>query len=75
MTTKSELLKAIRERCLDCSCYQPGEVAHCPAKNCSLWPFRVGRDPNPARGRLAKNLASVGSNLTDKGGPKREASS
>lgn len=59
MTTKSDLLKAIRARCLDCSCYQPSEVAHCPARDCALWPYRAGRDPNPARGRLVENLASV----------------
>jgi hypothetical protein len=65
MTTKSDLLKAIRARCLDCSCYQPGEVAQCPAKGCALWPYRAGRDPSPARGRLAENLASVGAVLAN----------
>ncbi len=56
MTKKSDLLKAIRARCLDCSCYQPSEVTLCTAKGCALWPFRTGRDPNPARAHAAKNL-------------------
>jgi hypothetical protein len=38
-------LKAIRAKCLDCSCYQVGEVRFCEAVNCPLWPFRAGRHP------------------------------
>ena len=35
-------LKAIREKCLDCCCYQPKEVKLCPITKCSLWEFRFG---------------------------------
>jgi hypothetical protein len=59
MTTKANLLKTIRAKCLDCSCYQPSEVAHCPCTACDLWPFRFGRDPTPARMLASKNLAPV----------------
>jgi hypothetical protein len=38
-------LKAIRAKCLDCSCYQPSEVRRCEAVKCPLWPFRAGRHP------------------------------
>ena len=38
-------LKAIRRKCLDCSCYQPSEVRLCEAIGCPLWPFRAGRHP------------------------------
>jgi hypothetical protein len=38
-------LRAIRAKCLDCSCYQPGEVRLCEAVKCALWPFRAGRHP------------------------------
>ena len=38
-------LKAIREKCRDCSCYQIGEVRLCEAVNCPLWPFRAGKHP------------------------------
>lgn len=38
-------LRAIREKCLDCSCQQPTEVKECPVKACALWPFRMGKNP------------------------------
>jgi hypothetical protein len=51
MTTKSEILQAIRQKCLDCSCFQPSEVRECPVTTCDLWPYRLGRDPNPSQTR------------------------
>ena len=51
MTTKAALLQAVRAKCLDCSCYQPSEVRLCPATRCALWPFRLGKDPNPSTTR------------------------
>lgn len=37
---------AIRAKCLDCCCGQPGEVRLCPAKQCPLWKYRLKyRDP------------------------------
>jgi hypothetical protein len=38
-------LRAIRAKCLDCSCYQVSEVRLCEAVKCPLWPFRAGRRP------------------------------
>ena len=49
MTTKAALLKSIRAKCLDCSCYQPSEVQKCTVQTCALWPFRFGKDPAPSR--------------------------
>lgn len=40
-------LKAIRKKCLDCSCFSPKEVRECPCTDCSLYSFRFGH--NPAR--------------------------
>jgi len=51
MTTKAAVLQAIRQKCLDCSCYQPVEVRECPVHTCGLWTFRLGTDPNPSPGR------------------------
>ena len=51
MTTKAEVLRAIRQKCLDCSCHHPSEVRDCRLTACSLWPFRFGPDPEPSRGR------------------------
>jgi hypothetical protein len=39
------LLDVIREKCLDCCCYQPGEIDRCTAVACSLWPYRFGTNP------------------------------
>jgi hypothetical protein len=39
------LLDVIREKCLDCCCYQPSEVDQCTAIACSLWPYRFGTNP------------------------------
>ncbi len=41
-------LKAIRAKCLDCCCEQPSEVRLCPCKDCPLYPFRFGKNPNRA---------------------------
>jgi len=40
-------LRAIRRKCLDCSCFQAKEVNLCPIPECSLFSYRFGH--NPAR--------------------------
>ena len=50
--TKNEIptpIKAIRAKCLDCCCDQREEVKLCPAKDCPLWPFRMGKNPNRSK--------------------------
>ena len=42
-------LRAIREKCLDCSCQQPMEVKECTVKTCALHPFRMGKNPYRAK--------------------------
>lgn len=37
--------KAIRAKCLDCSCGHPSEVRDCRVKNCPLYPHRFGKRP------------------------------
>ena len=49
MTTKTEILKVIRAKCMDCSGEIRAEVEFCPVQACELWPFRFGKDPNPAK--------------------------
>ena len=47
-TTKTKKLtptKAIREKCLECSCWSFEEVKECPAKDCALFPYRFGKRP------------------------------
>ena len=38
-------MKAIREKCMNCCCWQYVDIAECDIKNCSLWPYRFGRRP------------------------------
>ena len=42
-------LRAIREKCLDCSCQQPIEVKECTVATCALYPFRLGVNPYRAK--------------------------
>ena len=44
-TTKAEMLRVVRRKCMDCTCDQMKEVELCPMKDCPLWPFRMGKDP------------------------------
>ena len=39
-------VKAIRHRCLDCSVYSPKEVRNCKHLDCSIYPYRLGKNPN-----------------------------
>lgn len=38
-------LKAIKAKCMDCTCQQYNEVKLCTAENCPLFPFRLGKNP------------------------------
>jgi hypothetical protein len=52
------LLRAIREKCLDCSHTAP-EVRRCTAVDCALWPYRLGTNPFRAERSEAQKLASL----------------
>jgi len=39
------LLRAIRRKCLDCSGGSHAEVADCKVHQCTLFPFRYGKNP------------------------------
>ena len=43
--TKTELLRKIRAKCLDCCCDSPKEVTLCAVKDCVLYDVRLGKDP------------------------------
>lgn len=45
MEYKTNPVKAIREKCLECSNGQPSEVKYCPVEKCPLYPFRLGKNP------------------------------
>jgi hypothetical protein len=68
MTTKAEVLKAIRRKCIECCGGQIGEVRLCHLQRCDLWPYRLGMDPNPSKSRGVANQASAGRVSDEKGG-------
>jgi hypothetical protein len=72
MTTKADILQAIRKKCLDCSCYQPREVRECPVTACDLWPYRFGSDPNPGKARGCAKPILVGGDSDGTFGPLSE---
>ena len=54
-------VKAIREKCIDCMCGQKHEVKLCPITDCSLYPFRLGKNPN-RKGLGNKNASFLSKN-------------
>ena len=47
-------IKAIRAKCLDCCCYSANEVKLCPAAECPLHPFRLGKNPFRTKRELSE---------------------
>jgi len=41
-------MKAIREKCKQCTCNQLKEIRECPITDCATWEYRMGRKPKPA---------------------------
>ena len=71
------MAKAIRAKCLDCVCWQPGEVAACPTTKCPLHPYRFGHrpkgGPTPTQslraGGRATSVTISGASVADTGLP------
>ena len=49
-------MKAIRKKCLDCSCGSSEEVKNCFAKKCPLYQFRFGYKLDENGNKKKKNL-------------------
>lgn len=56
-------MKAIRAKCVDCSGGNQAEARKCTATGCTLWPFRMGK--NPMRGYSADEDAAEEVEKTD----------
>ena len=67
MTTKAGILNAIRAKCMDCSCFQPSEIRNCLVTRCELWPYRMGRDPEPGQARGCAKPSLGRSNGSEEG--------
>lgn len=60
MAKKTTPLRAIRAKCLDCSCGQIKEVRECPRTICELYPYRLGHDPaRRGIGASREHLAAI----------------
>lgn len=58
MTTKTALLRAIKDNCIECAGGSLNEVKLCTVHRCKMYPYRLGKDPAPARRHTASNLQS-----------------
>jgi len=38
-------MKAIRQKCIDCCCFNKAEVRRCEMDDCPLWIYRMGKRP------------------------------
>ena len=45
VSENTNVLRAIKLKCLDCSTYNINEIKECPVKECPLYPFRLGKNP------------------------------
>ncbi len=52
-------LKAIKKHCLECSGYEKKQVRECVIKDCVLFSYRQGTNPNRKGSTLSKNAAST----------------
>lgn len=41
---KDKLLQAIKNKCLDCCCFDKKQVEDCPIEECPLWGFREEKE-------------------------------
>lgn len=57
-------LKAIRLKCLDCSCGSSNEVKLCTVTGCPLYPFREGHNPFTKKEYTPEQKAALASRLT-----------
>lgn len=57
-------LKAIRAKCMDCTNNQFIEVRECCIKDCALYPYRMGHNPNRA-GLGNKNFNKSGEEIIE----------
>lgn len=62
-------IKAIRAKCLECSCGNNAEVRECVIPSCPLYPYRMGHNPyiKMSEERKAKMTANLPWNTQERG--------
>lgn len=66
-TSRTNPVKAIRLKCLDCSGGSSAEVEKCDLKKCALWPFRFGKNPFRTKRELSDIELHFSFSASDKG--------
>lgn len=54
MTTKNQLLKIVRQNCIECMGGQPSLVEGCTSPKCQYYEFRFGSDPYKNKNKVAQ---------------------
>lgn len=67
-------IKAIRAKCLECSCGNNAEVRECVIPDCPLYPYRMGKNPyiKLSEERKAKMTANLPWNVQERGQSDKE---
>ena len=62
-------IKAIRAKCLECSCGNNAEVRECVIPDCPLYPYLMGKNPyiKLSEERKAKMTANLPWNVQERG--------
>lgn len=63
VSENTNVLRAIRLKCLDCSTYNVNEIKECPVKECPLYPFRQGKNPFRKRELTDEQRQKIGERL------------
>lgn len=58
MATRTPL-KAIRAKCMDCTCGQFTEIKECPITDCPLYEYRTGHRPTTVLKRLERKSKEI----------------
>lgn len=56
---KTSPLKAVRQKCLECSCGNQAEVRQCVIERCPLYPFRFGKNPFRQKRELSEEARAA----------------
>lgn len=54
---------AIRLYCISCTCWQTAEVRDCPATDCFLWKYRMGKRPEAVAKSRQKSAEATAARL------------
>jgi hypothetical protein len=54
MSKRLTPVKAIRAFCVECTCGDTEWIRECPSTDCSLFPYRMGKNPNISTETKAK---------------------